>query len=68
MNRGMDKYEMNQWIGIVLFIILCIILYAIYLKYDRNKRIEEFFENEMMSEHFENEDSEDEEEHFENED
>ncbi len=68
MNRGMDKYEMNQWIGIVLFIILCIILYAIYLKYDRNKRIEEYFENEEYEEeHFENEDSEDEEEHFENE-
>ena len=73
MNRGMDKYESHQWIGIILFIILCIILFVIYLKYDRNKRIEEFFENEMISENyenedsdedFENEDSEDEEEHF----
>ncbi len=64
----MDKYESHQWIGIILFIILCIILFVIYLKYDRNKRIEEFFENEMISENFENEDSEDEEEDFENED
>ncbi len=68
MNRGMDKYESHQWIGLILFIILCIILFVIYLKYDRNKRIEEFFENEYYEdeeEHFENEDKE---EHFENED
>lgn len=64
----MDKYIKNEWIGIVLFIIFSILLYVIYLRYDREKRIEEFFENEREEEeeYFKSEE-EDEEEHFENE-